>query len=65
MQAHFTTKSACIMSDKESKEPTGKSKGGVARANALSAQEKPQQLGGVAMVRWKLPKDLATLSLET
>ncbi|EDW0215596.1 hypothetical protein TD82_004937, partial [Salmonella enterica subsp. enterica] len=32
MQAHFTTKSACIMSDKESKEPTGKSKGGVARA---------------------------------
>lgn len=59
------------MSDKESKEPTGKSKGGVARANALSAeesrllQEKPQRLGGVAMVRWKLPKDLATLSLET
>lgn len=59
------------MSDKESKEPTGKSKGGVARANLFLQkkgrllQEKPQRLGGVAMVRWKLPKDLATLSLET
>ncbi|EHF4450209.1 hypothetical protein JZS82_000927 [Salmonella enterica subsp. enterica serovar Derby] len=52
MQAHFTTKSACIMSDKESKEPTGKSKGGVARANALSAEERSAIARKAAAARW-------------
>lgn len=50
MQAHNTAK-VLAMSDKK-KEPTGKSRGGIARAKVLTAEERSNQAKKGAIARW-------------
>ena len=50
MQAHFTARVLTMSENK--KEPTGKAKGGVARAKSLTAKQRSDQAKSGAIARW-------------